>query len=158
MEINRPPLLLYLPAVPESVPKARHAVVAYSVTCGAEAADVATATTEAVGNVVTHAYRGRDPGPVRIQAQLDETELLVTVADEGVGMRPNPGSPGLGMGLSMIGAVTSEMHLDTSGTGLRITMRFPCPAGGDPTRPSRETAGGRRAPLWRSAAERARRP
>jgi anti-sigma regulatory factor (Ser/Thr protein kinase) len=59
---------------------------------------VELAVSEAVNNAVVHACRYRDPTavPARIQvtAVVRGEELLVTVADEGIGMRPRLDSPG----------------------------------------------------------------
>ena len=89
---------LTLPAQPESVPRARHAVQDFAEDCDADQVAVATAVSEAVSNAVVHAYReGPPPGEVRIRAFQESGELVVIVEDDGVGMKPNPGSEGLGM-------------------------------------------------------------
>lgn len=119
-------LSLELPAVRGSVPEARHAVTAYGESVdAAEIPDVAIAVSEAVGNAVVHAYRNGEDGIIRVRAEVEGSDLVVHVADDGVGMVPHPGSPGLRMGLSLIGAVTREVQFDTSARGLGVTMRFP---------------------------------
>lgn len=130
-DVRETPLELELPAVPESVPQARHAVVAYSRPCEADLDAIAIATSEAVTNVVKHAYRHRiRRGVVRLRAKLKGSDLLVSVSDDGVGMFPDPNTKSAGIGLPLIGAFASEVKLDTSHGGVRIEMRFPCPHAG----------------------------
>lgn len=83
--------------------------------------------TEAVSNVVVHAYReGLPPGEVRVSASIQSDQVVVTVEDDGVGMKPNLHSEGLGMGSVLITAMASEVSYDNRGEGVRLTMRFPC--------------------------------
>jgi anti-sigma regulatory factor (Ser/Thr protein kinase) len=123
------PFALELPAVPESVSRARRAVVAYGERFNADPDKLALATSEAVTNVVRHAYRGEKRGPIRLLAEPDGEDLVVVVSDDGIGMTPDPHSGGLGLGLPLIAALTSEVKLDSSESGLRISMRFPCRPG-----------------------------
>ncbi len=51
------------------------------------AASIAVAVSEAVGNVVRHAYPGEGTGRVEVEAQLDESSIVVSVSDGGSGMR-----------------------------------------------------------------------
>lgn len=121
-----PALSLELPAIPESVTRARHAAAALAVEVGVDQEAVGLAVTEAVGNAVIHAFRGADEGRIIVRAELDpDGPLTVSVEDDGAGMRPNPESPGLGLGLSLIGSVAATLRierLDAGGT--RVTMRF----------------------------------
>jgi len=78
-------------ARPDEVARLRHEVVAYveelrapePVTDG-----VRLAVSEALTNVVLHAYLGRDPGPAVAEAWFDADHLLVRVCDEGQGLVP----------------------------------------------------------------------
>jgi anti-sigma regulatory factor (Ser/Thr protein kinase) len=84
--------------------------------------------TEAVTNVVLHAYREDvPPGDVRISAHRSGEELVVSVEDDGVGMRPHLQSQGLGMGCVLIKSFAKEVTFTNPGRGVRVTMRFPCP-------------------------------
>jgi two-component sensor histidine kinase len=54
---------------------------------------------------------------------LEGTVLTLVVADDGVGMAPNPGSPGLGVGLALIGRLAE--HLDVQrGHGTTLVARL----------------------------------
>jgi two-component sensor histidine kinase len=82
-----------------------------------------------VTNAVVHAYRGDDRGEVRVVACARADGLLIVVRDYGCGMQPNPGSPGAGLGLAVIGALAGEMNIERpdEGGGTRIRIRFPPP-------------------------------
>ena len=113
-----------LPAVPPSVGTARRGVTRFAAGLGVDVVNLAFAVSEAVANVVLHAYRGDADGPVRINALAAEDEVRVIVADQGVGLRPNPGFPGLGLGLSLIGLVADHVAVDSSRSGMKIEMTF----------------------------------
>ena len=66
---------------------------------GARLDDVRACVSEAVTNVVVHAFAGaRATGTVTVTAELDADELLLRVSDDGAGFRPRTDSPGLGLG------------------------------------------------------------
>ena len=90
-------------AVPESVPKLRRALLAKIQGRGFHDLDVGLAVTEALSNVVRHAYPGGE-GPVTLTAEASPSELVVVVADEGVGARSFElsSTSGLGIGLRLI--------------------------------------------------------
>lgn len=120
---------LSLPAVAASVPQARHAVVALAERAGAPprvVADVALAVSEACTNVVMHAYRSAEqPGSLDVHAQITDAGLLeILVADEGEGLRAQPESPGLGMGIALMAAVTTGLELDHDGAATRVRLSF----------------------------------
>ena len=90
-------------------------------------ADVALAVSEALSNVVMHAYVDRrEPGSMRLTAQLADRRLLVEVEDDGVGMRPRVDSPGAGMGLALMALLSADMQLavGSGGRGARVKMSF----------------------------------
>jgi anti-sigma regulatory factor (Ser/Thr protein kinase) len=118
-----------LPAIPENIPKVRHEVMKLADGCSTDPLDVGTAVTEAVGNVVRHAYRDGEPqGEVRLSGFRRSGQLVVTVEDDGVGIKPNPRSRGLGMGWSIIASLAIEVSYAARKRGGRLTMRFPCDA------------------------------
>jgi anti-sigma regulatory factor (Ser/Thr protein kinase) len=123
-------LELRLDAEPSAVGRARQAVVAFADRHRlARAADVALAVTGAVTNAVVHAYRDGAGGEVRVVACARRDGLMVVVRDYGCGMQPNPGSPGAGLGLAVIGALAGEMNIERPDEGgTRVRIRFPPPA------------------------------
>jgi anti-sigma regulatory factor (Ser/Thr protein kinase) len=121
-------LELELPARPESVAEARHAAARLARHYGAEEADVKIAVSEAVGNAVLHAYRGDANGVVTVSGALVRGKLVFVVADAGVGMSPNPDSPGLHLGIPLIGKVAEDMRIDAGANGTSISFSFPVSA------------------------------
>lgn len=115
---------LELPPEPRSVSEARVAVAALARTVGGPVQSVSLATSEAVGNCVLHAFRGRDDGRIAVRAWVEENALVVRVADDGVGMIPHLDSPGLGLGGSLISQAASEATFASSDQGTTVTMRF----------------------------------
>ena len=120
-----------LPAVPPAVPRLRRAVVAFAAAAGASGAVLELlrlAVSEAVTNVVVHAYvEAPEPGEVRVTATVGEDSVRVTVADDGRGMVPRLDSPGLGLGLPLIAqsAETLDVHGGAGGgTEIRMTFRL----------------------------------
>ena len=73
-----------------------------------------------------HAYRDESTGPVRVVACAEPHRLVVVVRDYGCGMSPNPRSPGLGLGLSVIGRLATELNIERpdEGGGTRLRMCF----------------------------------
>jgi stage II sporulation protein AB (anti-sigma F factor) len=86
------------------------------------------AASEALTNVVMHAYVGRPgPGPMRVRAELSDHHLLVEVEDDGIGLRPRIDSPGGGHGLALIASLAGELELarGATGPGTLVRMLFP---------------------------------
>jgi serine/threonine-protein kinase RsbW/stage II sporulation protein AB (anti-sigma F factor) len=120
------PVELSLPATPESVAVARHAATSYAEDVGADPDAVAVAVSEIVTNAIMHAYREREAGTVEVTADLNSTHMVIVVTDQGRGMGPNPDSPGLGFGLSMVSSLADEVGIESGkGGGTRLWMRFP---------------------------------
>jgi anti-sigma regulatory factor (Ser/Thr protein kinase) len=91
------------------------------------AAAVSLAVTEAVTNVVVHAYADAElPGEVEVTALLVAGELWVIVNDHGGGMRIGTGGPGgLGLGLPIIVSLADGADLSTPAEGgVEVRMRF----------------------------------
>ncbi|MEA2372517.1 MAG: serine/threonine-protein kinase RsbW [Solirubrobacteraceae bacterium] len=121
------------PAVPEAVAALRAIIVEFATRVGLAQStidNVKLAVSEAATNVVVHAYRGaREPGPIHLEATLEEGELRVSIADDGSGMRPEDDSPGLGLGLAIIAQLVDDFELlQRRNGGLRVLMRFAPPA------------------------------
>jgi anti-sigma regulatory factor (Ser/Thr protein kinase) len=88
-------------------------------------ARVALAVSEAVANVVMHAYRGRAaPQPLHVAADFEDGDLEIVVADEGEGLRPGR-SPGLGAGLGIVAECCDAFVVrEREGAGIELWMRF----------------------------------
>jgi anti-sigma regulatory factor (Ser/Thr protein kinase) len=115
---------LDLPSRADSVKRARDAVAALAERVGVPVADVKLAVSEAVSNSITHAFRGRPAGTISVRARTEGDRLLVVVADDGTGMRPNLDSPGLGFGISLITELAGDVRFDSSPRGLTVSMTF----------------------------------
>jgi anti-sigma regulatory factor (Ser/Thr protein kinase) len=88
------------------------------------AASIALAVSEAVGNVVRHAYPGQGSGRVEVEAQLEAEAIVVSVSDGGTGMTAAPGRPHNGMGLPVIGRLADGVTVVSDEGGTRLSMRF----------------------------------
>ena len=127
---DMPPLSQTVPAVPASVHELRVAVTRFAKMAGVSGElldQLRLAVSEAVTNVVLHAYVGDDePGPVHLAARVRADTIEVTVADDGRGMVPRVDSPGLGLGLPLIAQTTDTFDVHQSaggGTEMRMSFR-----------------------------------
>jgi serine/threonine-protein kinase RsbW len=133
MVYDRTPALdLELPALPESVPLARDRVTAWVDQLdlsGEHRYAIQTVVTEAVGNVVVHAYRDRsdDPGDVRVQGVAGNAHVTLCIEDAGIGMGPRLDSPGLGMGLPLMARLADHLEIicmPAREAGTEVRMSF----------------------------------
>jgi anti-sigma regulatory factor (Ser/Thr protein kinase) len=113
-------------AEPSVVGDVRAAVVDFAQGLGFEdTGQIALAVSEALTNVVIHAYRDREVGDVRIVACDEPDRLVVVVRDYGAGMLPRADSPGLGLGLPLISSMTDALQIEAAdGTGTLLRMHF----------------------------------
>jgi serine/threonine-protein kinase RsbW/stage II sporulation protein AB (anti-sigma F factor) len=117
-------------ARPEAVGELRREMAQYAEQAGASQVAceaVALAVSEAVTNVVMHAYVGRAPGVVVAEAWTDSNgHLLLTVCDEGWGMVPRADSPGLGLGIPLMAQMADDLHVANRGDlpGTMVSLRF----------------------------------
>jgi serine/threonine-protein kinase RsbW len=121
-------LQMSLPAAPASCPQARHHVTAAVQGLGVDVAAVELAVSEAVSNVVLHAYRDREEvtedGRIHLRVTANADGVWVLVADDGVGMSARDDSPGLGLGLRVIASASDELSITQGEPGTRVHMRF----------------------------------
>ncbi len=130
-------LALSLPATPVSVRKARVSVGEKVARLGASKRvvdDVRLCVSEAVSNVVRHAY-GTRQGSVDVVVEHENGDLNVVVRDEGNGMRRDASMScrNGGYGLKIIDSIAERVTIRTArdtGTELRMTFSLP----GAPTR------------------------
>jgi anti-sigma regulatory factor (Ser/Thr protein kinase) len=115
------------PAVPDSVPRARRAVVDLAAEVGASPQQleaIRLAVSEALSNAVIHAYPGA-PGQVHVRAAVKAGVLSVVVADEGRGLSPKLNRRGMGLGLVLIAQAADELTIaKRSAGGTELQMRF----------------------------------
>jgi serine/threonine-protein kinase RsbW len=123
---------LVTPAEPLTVRALRHRAADFARENGAGeqmAADVALAVSEAVTNVVKYAY-GERGGTVELTASAEKGWLEIRVRDEGEGFVPGPNA-GLGLGLSLIADLCTDLAISQESTGTEVRMRWALPAPGD---------------------------
>jgi anti-sigma regulatory factor (Ser/Thr protein kinase) len=117
-------------ATPEAVGHVRRLLVERAAHLGAgqDLIDrLALAVTEALSNVVLHAYRGTPAGgAVRVAMERREARLHVAVHDEGVGLVPRTDSPGLGLGLGLMAQSADAFDVRTrpAGRGVEVRLEF----------------------------------
>jgi serine/threonine-protein kinase RsbW/stage II sporulation protein AB (anti-sigma F factor) len=104
----------------------RTAVVDFAREAGFEdTGPIAMAVSEAITNVVLHAYRETEVGEVRVVACDEPDRLVVVVRDYGGGMLPRADSPGLGLGLPLISTMTDALQIEAAdGAGTLLRMHF----------------------------------
>jgi anti-sigma regulatory factor (Ser/Thr protein kinase) len=116
------------PAQADQVAPARREVVAYAREHGAIDPDgIALAVSEAVTNAVVHAYiDAPEQGAVEVFAKRRPDDgIEIHVYDEGRGMMPRRDSPGLGVGLPLVGKLAQGFRVETRpGGGTAVSMFF----------------------------------
>ena len=115
-----------LPAEPRSASQARRAVLDALKGIAVDRDAIGVVVSEAVTNAVIHAYRDREqPGEVHVTARLDEEGVEVGIADDGIGLRPRPDSPGVGLGMPLIADLADWVEIAQAGAGgVRVTAHF----------------------------------
>ena len=126
-EVRVPCMSIEVEAAPERVGEVRRRVRDFAARHGAAGETLAAielAVGEAVTNAAVHAYHDGESGPVRIEADIEDGELELVVADEGRGFSGAP-APGLGLGLGLVrqGAVAFEVR-DRPLGGVEVWARF----------------------------------
>ncbi|MGH3110396.1 MAG: ATP-binding protein [Gaiellaceae bacterium] len=132
-------LELALPAVPTSVRRAREAVGEAIASVGGDhrlVDDVRLCVSEAVSNVVQHAYAGGSLGEAEVVVEQENGELSVAVRDTGRGVAPAKRARSGGFGLKIIDKLASAFTFTSkpdTGTEVRMVFRLDVdsPARGD---------------------------
>jgi anti-sigma regulatory factor (Ser/Thr protein kinase) len=111
-----------------SIGVARRALRAFAETGGAatvaQLEAIALASSEAITNVVQHAY-GETEGEIHICARLTPLWICIVVTDDGLGLAHVTPSPGLGRGLDLMRHSSDAMDLEgRPGGGVRVRLRF----------------------------------
>jgi len=127
---SAPAVILSVPAEPESVSLVRQAVTGIADTLGMSPEsrdDLRIAVTEAATNVVVHAYPDR-AGTIRLEVWPDNHTMVIHVTDHGCGIVPRVErvTPGLGLGIPLIAALSENMSITASddGSGTCVGMTF----------------------------------
>jgi serine/threonine-protein kinase RsbW len=119
-------LCLRIDAVAAEVPPVRRRVMRFAEEHGVDdGAMLGLALTEALSNAITHAYRDGEIGEIEITAEEHEDRLVVAVRDFGAGMAPRADSPGMGLGLPLIGTLARDLQIESGEDGTDVIMNFP---------------------------------
>jgi anti-sigma regulatory factor (Ser/Thr protein kinase) len=113
-----------LPATVESVARARHAVRRFARGLDVDVEGMTLAVSEAVANVVAHAYGDQDTGAIDLSATAAPDEVAVVVRDRGRGMAAPAARPGAGFGIEIMRRLAQRVAVDDSARGVTLTMRF----------------------------------
>jgi anti-sigma regulatory factor (Ser/Thr protein kinase) len=125
------------PATPDAVPRARQELARLAADAGAPVEQIEAvrlAASEAITNVVLHAYDGVT-GEVRVGMDVSPSELSVLISDDGAGLRPRLEKRGLGLGLALIAQACDELDIiKRASGGTELRMRFGLDGGPGPRR------------------------
>lgn len=100
-----------------------------------ELTDVKTAVSEAVTNAIIHGYENNGTGVVKIEAQLDEKMVIITIEDNGVGIEnvneareplytSRPDLERSGMGFTVMETFMNSLEVySKKGQGTKIVMK-----------------------------------
>jgi anti-sigma regulatory factor (Ser/Thr protein kinase) len=113
-----------LPATLDSVATARRAVRRFALDLEVDVDGMVLAVSEAVANVVAHAYVEETDGVVELSAAASPLEVTVTVRDRGRGLGRGEGTPGAGYGLLIIRRLAQHVELADTRDGVALTMAF----------------------------------
>ena len=123
--VAAPLLDVDLPAEPRSPSRARRAVLDALQGIAVDRDAIGVVVSEAVTNAVVHAYRDRDrPGTVHVCAALHDEGVEVAVSDDGLGLRPRPDSPGVGLGMPLIADLADSVVITSAERGTTIAAHF----------------------------------
>jgi anti-sigma regulatory factor (Ser/Thr protein kinase) len=122
-----PELVVEIDAIPTRLTDVRHALSAWLSNAGVpetQAADIVLVVNEACSNCAEHAYRGQEPGAMRVHAASEEGHISIQVADTGSWKTP-PADPGTrGRGILLMRTLSEEVDLHGTAHGTTVSMRF----------------------------------
>jgi anti-sigma regulatory factor (Ser/Thr protein kinase) len=120
-------LLIEIEAIPVRLTDMRRRLTNWLSSAGVPeglAADIVLVVNEALSNCAEHAYRGRTPGTMRLEAELDDGHIQIKVADSGSWKTP-PADPGTrGRGILLMRALSEHVDVDGTAEGTTVGMRF----------------------------------
>ena len=113
-----------LPATVESVALARRAVRSFAAGLDVDLDGMTLAVSEAVANVVAHAYDEDAVGVIELSGSASPFEVAIVVRDRGHGLAAAGASRGAGFGIEIIRRLAQHVALEDSTSGVALTMRF----------------------------------
>ena len=113
-----------LPATVQSVAAARTAVRRFARELEVDLDGMVLAVSEAVANVVVHAYDDPAGGELELTATASPYDVTVTVRDHGRGLASDSGVVGAGYGIEIIRRLAQHVALEDGRPGVALTMRF----------------------------------
>jgi anti-sigma regulatory factor (Ser/Thr protein kinase) len=113
-----------LPATVESVAVARRAVRSFAAELEVDLDGMTLAVSEAVANVVAHAYDEGAAGVIELSGSASPFEVAIVVRDRGHGLAAAGASHGAGFGIEIIRRLAQHVALEDSRSGVALTMRF----------------------------------
>lgn len=118
------PLHELLPATSGSVAAARRAVQQFATGLEVDLDGVVLAVSEAVANVVAHAYADGVDGTLELSAATSPIELMIVVRDRGRGLAGGAGTEGAGFGIQIIRRLANHVEVADTADGVALKMRF----------------------------------
>jgi len=127
---------LKIPALSSNVGLARVSVASFAAECGftlTEIDEFKIAVSEAISNVVLHAYPNREIGKVSLTARFQDNCIIVVISDSGSGIEDidkavetsfSTLDDRMGMGFTFIDSFSDEFEITSApGEGTEITLR-----------------------------------
>jgi two-component sensor histidine kinase len=102
-------------------------VVGRPVLSADRAIPLALVISELITNALRHAFKDRSSGYIRLEARQGDTDLVVRVVDDGVGMVAQAGRTGLGSHIirTLTAQINAALEIDsTPGVGTAVTLRL----------------------------------
>lgn len=125
------PLLIDADAAPRQLSDVRHQLADWLHANGITeplADDIILVVNEACSNCVEHAYRGVNPGRMRVEAEVLDNHVRFCVVDSGSWKKP-PADPGTrGRGLLLMRKISDEVAVRGTADGTSVEMTFGLPA------------------------------
>ncbi|WP_143261334.1 ATP-binding protein [Allokutzneria sp. NRRL B-24872] len=122
-----PPLSVAVTAAPDQLATIRRALREWTARIGLDPDEVLglqLAVGEAATNAIEHAYRDREPGPVRLTAEVrGDGDLVVEITDEGEWRTTDPGeNQHRGRGMHLIRSSMDELDVRRGADGTVVRM------------------------------------
>ncbi|MDR3415558.1 MAG: histidine kinase dimerization/phosphoacceptor domain -containing protein [Nevskia sp.] len=85
---------------------------------------------EVISNSLKHGFQDGRPGTIRVTLVCDADGLLVTVADDGVGIAPDAPRKSKSLGMKLVASLSEQLdgsYTIESANGVCVRLRFPLP-------------------------------